>query len=68
MIKFGMSGWRGIIADDFTCANVAVATQAIANLLKKQGTKISVIIGYDTSDSCLKILQKPQQKSWLEMV
>ncbi|MDR1433906.1 phosphoglucomutase/phosphomannomutase family protein [Candidatus Endomicrobiellum devescovinae] len=48
MIKFGTSGWRGIIADDFTYANVAVVTQAIANLLKEQGTKISVIIGYDT--------------------
>ncbi|MDR1122443.1 MAG: phosphoglucomutase/phosphomannomutase family protein [Endomicrobium sp.] len=48
MIKFGTSGWRDIIADDFTYANVAVATQAIANLLKEQGVKISVIIGYDT--------------------
>jgi alpha-D-glucose phosphate-specific phosphoglucomutase len=49
MIKFGTSGWRGIIADDFTYANVAIASQAIANLLKEQQvTKISVIIGYDT--------------------
>ncbi|MDR1663033.1 MAG: phosphoglucomutase/phosphomannomutase family protein [Endomicrobium sp.] len=48
MIKFGTSGWRGIIADDFTYANVAVVTQAIVNLLKEQGTKISVIVGYDT--------------------
>jgi alpha-D-glucose phosphate-specific phosphoglucomutase len=48
MIKFGTSGWRGIIADDFTYTNVAIVTQAIANLLKEQGVKISVIIGYDT--------------------
>ena len=48
MIKFGTSGWRGIIADDFTYANVAIVTQAIANLLKEQCTKNSVIIGYDT--------------------
>jgi alpha-D-glucose phosphate-specific phosphoglucomutase len=48
MIKFGTSGWRGIIADDFTYANVAIATQAIANLLKEQVSNASVIIGYDT--------------------
>ncbi|MDR1474159.1 MAG: phosphoglucomutase/phosphomannomutase family protein [Endomicrobium sp.] len=48
MIKFGTSGWRGIIADDFTYANVAIATQAIANLLKEQVSNASLIIGYDT--------------------
>jgi len=48
MIKFGTSGWRGVIADDFTYANVAVVTQAIANLLKEQNGKAAVIIGYDT--------------------
>ncbi|MDR1086922.1 MAG: phosphoglucomutase/phosphomannomutase family protein [Endomicrobium sp.] len=48
MINFGTSGWRGIIADDFTYANVAIATQAIANLLKEQISNASVIIGYDT--------------------
>src|SRR6056297_287769 len=47
-IKFGTSGWRGIIADDFTFENVEIVTQAIAEYLKlkkKKGTK--VIIGYD---------------------
>ncbi|GMO54961.1 MAG: hypothetical protein Ta2C_09090 [Candidatus Endomicrobiellum trichonymphae] len=34
MIKFGTSGWRGIIAEEFTYLNVAIVTQAIANLLK----------------------------------
>ena len=29
-IKFGTSGWRGIIADDFTFANVRLAVAAIA--------------------------------------
>ena len=33
MIKFGTSGWRGIIADDFTFDNVKIVTQAIANYL-----------------------------------
>jgi len=29
MIKFGTSGWRGLIARDFTFDNVRLATQAI---------------------------------------
>ncbi|MDR2436993.1 MAG: phosphoglucomutase/phosphomannomutase family protein [Endomicrobium sp.] len=48
MITFGTSGWRGIIADEFTYANVAVATQAVANLLKEKKDKSAIIIGYDT--------------------
>ncbi|MDR0820477.1 MAG: phosphoglucomutase/phosphomannomutase family protein [Endomicrobium sp.] len=48
MIKFGTSGWRGIIAEEFTYRNVAVVTQAIANLIKEEYTNASVIIGYDT--------------------
>jgi alpha-D-glucose phosphate-specific phosphoglucomutase len=48
MITFGTSGWRGVIADEFTYANVAIAAQAIANLLKGQNNKSAVIIGYDT--------------------
>lgn len=49
-IKFGTSGWRGIIARDFTFDNVRVATQAIAEYLSKTKTAKSktVIIGYDT--------------------
>ncbi|MBV9494116.1 MAG: phosphoglucomutase/phosphomannomutase family protein [Acidobacteria bacterium] len=49
MIKFGTSGWRGIIGEDFTFENVRVATQGVANYLKKSGQKGSgVIIAYDT--------------------
>ena len=32
-IKFGTDGWRGIIADDFTFANVGKVAQAIADYL-----------------------------------
>jgi phosphomannomutase len=31
VVKFGTDGWRGIIADDFTYANVRVAARAIAH-------------------------------------
>jgi alpha-D-glucose phosphate-specific phosphoglucomutase len=52
VIKFGTSGWRGIIARDFTFDNVRLATQAIAdylNQLKTQKPKSkTVILGYDT--------------------
>ena len=33
MIKFGTSGWRGLIARDFTFDNVRLATQGIADFL-----------------------------------
>ena len=50
MIKFGTSGWRGIIARDFTFDNVRLATQGIAEYLNAErgGRSAEVIIGYDT--------------------
>ncbi|MBS1125519.1 MAG: phosphoglucomutase/phosphomannomutase family protein, partial [Nitrospirae bacterium] len=48
-IKFGTSGWRGVIADEFTMARVRAVTQAIADHLIAQGLKDKgVIVGYDT--------------------
>lgn len=46
-IKFGTSGWRAIIADDFTFANVRICTQAIADHLKSVGQTLGVVIGSD---------------------
>ncbi|HEV7764944.1 MAG TPA: phosphoglucomutase/phosphomannomutase family protein [Thermoanaerobaculia bacterium] len=49
MIKFGTSGWRGIIGEDFTFENVRIASQGIANYLKKSKQPGSgVIVAYDT--------------------
>ena len=49
VVKFGTDGWRGIIADDFTFANVRVAAAAIANYVLKHETVLhGVCIGYDT--------------------
>src|SRR5436190_5294917 len=57
MIKFGTSGWRGLIARDFTFDQVRLATQGIAEYLKNEladpksavhGRQPVVIIGYDT--------------------
>src|SRR5260221_4703789 len=49
-IKFGTSGWRGLIARDFTFDNVRLATQAIADYLEplQQPVSKTVIMGYDT--------------------
>ena len=55
-IKFGTSGWRGIIARDFTFDGVRLASQAIADYLKAElkrrgspihGRKPLVIVGHD---------------------
>jgi alpha-D-glucose phosphate-specific phosphoglucomutase len=48
-IKFGTDGWRGIIADDFTFANVRIAAEAIAAYVHaKEDPAKGICIGYDT--------------------
>ncbi len=48
-IKFGTDGWRAVIADDYTFANVRIAAEAIAAYVhaKEQPAK-GIAIGYDT--------------------
>jgi phosphomannomutase len=48
-IKFGTDGWRGLIAEDFTFANVRIAAAAIANYVHQHedGAR-GLCIGYDT--------------------
>ncbi|MFN8008839.1 MAG: phosphoglucomutase/phosphomannomutase family protein [Terriglobia bacterium] len=47
-IKFGTDGWRGVIAQDFTFANVEIVTQAIADYLEtQQPVRREVLIGFD---------------------
>ena len=48
-IKFGTDGWRGIIAQDFTFANVRVCAQGVAHYLKQTGlASRGAVVGYDT--------------------
>jgi alpha-D-glucose phosphate-specific phosphoglucomutase len=47
-IKFGTSGWRGLIADDFTFANVRLAVTAIAEHAKAKTKHPAILVGYDT--------------------
>jgi alpha-D-glucose phosphate-specific phosphoglucomutase len=47
-IKFGTDGWRGVIADDFTFANVAKVAQAISDYYQTQPDRQKgLIVGYD---------------------
>ena len=49
-MRFGTSGWRAIISDEFTFDNVRLVTQAIADYVKKTKKKSppKIIVGYDT--------------------
>jgi phosphoglucomutase len=47
-IKFGTSGWRGLIADDFTFANVRLAVTAIADHINDRKKNSTILVGYDT--------------------
>lgn len=49
-IRFGTSGWRAVVADEFTFANVRLVTQSICEYLRSaNGEKEGVlIVGYDT--------------------
>lgn len=48
-IKFGTSGWRAIMADEFTFPRVRIAVQAIADILREERLHNKpVVIGYDT--------------------
>src|SRR5262245_5389776 len=49
-IKFGTDGWRAVIAEDFTFANVDRVAQAAADYWSSNpvaGTDKRVIVGYD---------------------
>ena len=47
-IKFGTSGWRGVIADEFTFANVRLAVTAIAQHVKTKAKQPTILVGFDT--------------------
>lgn len=48
-VRFGTDGWRGIIGEDYTFANVRACAQGTADYLKQAGMAgRGVVIGYDT--------------------
>src|SRR6267154_2171835 len=71
-IKFGTSGWRGLIADDFTFATVRLAVTAIADHINAKTKNPTVLVGYDTrfyseefSQLAVEILQQHKIKALL---
>ncbi len=49
-IRFGTSGWRAIIADEFTFSNVRLVTESICRYLKESLSSSGkvIIVGHDT--------------------
>lgn len=48
-IQFGTDGWRAVISDTFTFANVRLVSQAVADqILEERTSNPSIIVGYDT--------------------
>jgi alpha-D-glucose phosphate-specific phosphoglucomutase len=47
VIKFGTSGWRAIVADEFTVANIRLAVAGIAEYVKTQPGPHRVLVGRD---------------------
>ena len=47
-IKFGTSGWRGIIAEDFTFGNVRIAVAAIAEHILSRNPRATLLVAHDT--------------------
>ncbi len=49
MVKFGTSGWRGIIGRELTFRNVRMVTQAIVDTLRADDPHPgAIVVGYDT--------------------
>ncbi len=46
-IKFGTSGWRAVVADEFTVANIRLAVAGIAAYVKTQPEPHRVLVGRD---------------------
>jgi phosphomannomutase len=47
-IHFGTSGWRAIIADEFTFGNVRLVVAAIADHVRSKNPTPTLLIGHDT--------------------
>lgn len=49
IVRFGTDGWRAIVAEDYTYANVRDATQGTAEFVDESGQASNgLVVGYDT--------------------
>ena len=48
MIKFGTGGWRAVIGDEFTRANIQILAEALSRKMQDEGVADQrLCIGYD---------------------
>lgn len=47
MIEFGTGGWRAIIGDEFTKANIKLLAKAMCKKMKAEGVELHIVLGYD---------------------
>ncbi len=47
MIKFGTGGWRAVIGDGFTRANIQRVAAALGRRMRREGARPEICIGYD---------------------
>ena len=48
MIRFGTGGWRAVIGDEFTRANIRLVAAALARRMKREGVaEDGICVGYD---------------------
>lgn len=47
MIKFGTGGWRAVIGDDFTKANIQLLAKGMCDKMNAEGVEKQIVIGYD---------------------
>jgi phosphomannomutase len=52
-IEFGTDGWRAVISEDFTFANVRQVAQAVAEWVQEEGEQVgnaepTMVVGFDT--------------------
>jgi phosphomannomutase len=47
-IRFGTSGWRGVIGDEITLPRAAAVVSAVAQLLPERGLPRAVLVAHDT--------------------
>lgn len=47
-IKFGTGGWRAVIGDEFTKANIQILAQGLVNKMRSEGvSEKGIVMGYD---------------------
>ncbi len=63
MIKFGTGGWRAVIGEEFTKANVQLLCAALCTMMKEQGVaEKGICVGYDR-----RFLSKPAAQWFAEV-